>query len=195
MPISLPGPSWATFKYHSPYAAHTLTVPTRQWDAELGDNGHGGFHGWSVGTIDAQDMYDALSTTLLAFWPTNVQIDQIVTYNQVGDLASGVPVDIYAPEDFLGTDGTPGWYKAVQTTLGILDSSFHEMRITMLDSASHNAWDKEPPGSLSAAGVALLAQLTLATNAWSSRYGSQPSTARGITRTLNEALRHAYGMG
>lgn len=188
------GPSWATFFYHSQFAPHTLTIPTRQWDNSIGTS-HGGFTNWGDGDVAAEDMYDEIINALIAFWPTSVVVDQVITYNQVGETESGVPVDIYVPVDIVGTDGSPGWYQAVQTTLSMYDTDFHEMRITMLDSASHNSWLREPPGALAAAGVALVSVLVSDLWAWSSRFGSQPNTARGITRTLNEALRHSYGMG
>lgn len=195
MPPAGKGPSYTVWKYHSNFAQHSMTICTRQWDSALGDNGHGGFHGWALGTIDAQDMYDAMIAVLLPFFPVTVQIDQILTYN-VNDFGSeNVIADIYVPEDAIGTADPPGWYKAVSTTLNMFDSEFHDFKIVMLDSASHNNFDREPPGSLSAAGVALAANAALGTNAWSSRWGKQPTTVRGITRTLNDALRQQYDMG
>jgi len=184
-----PGPDYVTISYHSAFGPHIHLFPTKPFDS--GDNT---FTPWVGAPIDADDMIGGLVDLLLPFHATTTEYDGWRAFHV--DPGTGIPIlqtaRVLAGK--VGTDATPGWFKAVQTTISFLGSGGSKGRVVLLDSVSNNSFD--PILSLTGGGPSddLMDYLSDSANGFMTRAGEQPQTFIGQFYTLNEKLRRAYHM-
>lgn len=184
-------PSFVRASYHSPDGAHKMTIPTGLWSPGGGTNGSGTFLAWDLTDRDAEDMIFDLVNLLTALFPANVTFDDYTIFSFDSEDASPTP----RFSNGIGLDGTvesPGWSKAVQTTISFYDTAFNIVKLVLLDSDSGNNFSKHTAASLSAAELAVGVNFSLITNAWASRANLRPATLLSVTQTLNEKLRRQY---
>jgi hypothetical protein len=186
-------PSYVKVFYHSIYAQHTMTIPTRRWIPTPVSGANGSYLDWTGTPTDGEVMITALFTALQEICSADVNFDNFIIYD--------IPVEGDAPQpvsggviDLPGTVATPGWQKAVQTTFTLFDTDFNKMKLVVLDSASLNEFSKHLAGDFSGGELDVIAQLISEDNAWASRAGFRPSVPLSVTQTINDALRKQYGL-
>lgn len=186
-------PSFVVVNYHSEMARHKMTLPTRAWNPLGGETVLGGYEAWDSSNRDAVEMINDLVTKLVVRHGATVVYDEAVIYNIPVEFGAAYPVGNVIFEDAVGTDGTPGWYKAVQATFSFYDTGFNESKLVLLDAASDNGFDRRSAATYITAETDIANEWRADTNAWASRAGLQPKTFRTVTYTINDALRKRYG--
>lgn len=186
-------PAFVKIDYHSPYGAHSMTIPTLPWTNIPIAGGHGAFDIWSVGTRDADDMIKDYVNLLKVFFKPDHFFDQYTIYTMATPTSAPTPVtgNTLSIE---GTEASSHWSKAVQTTFSIRTADFGQMKIVLLDAPVPNSFDKIASFDASPEALALVAELADPDNGWSGRDGSKPATLTQIAYTLNEKLRREYNM-
>lgn len=192
MPFS-PFPSAVKINYHSAFAPHSELIPTLQWEAFPDVNGSGSFTTHAAGTVDADDMINALASALAGILPDSCTFDGYTIYNHNVGTDALEPIRSKAMV-IAGLDSTPGWFKAAQTTMSFRTTGFNAFKIVILDSATNNVFDK----TLALPGSGVLFDVfnlvSDSSNGWAGRDNNQPDTFVSQTVTLNEALRKRYRM-
>lgn len=189
------GPTVAQIAYHSAYGAHTMDIPLRQWTAPSVGDILGSVPRWSDDTLIPVDtMLEDLIDLYKPFFPTTVSFDTIQIFTQATPTSSLVPVAGASLTGFDGTQATPGWTKAVQTTISVRDTNANLAKYVFLDCASFNSYDAIRGLVGQADLAAIIAFVIDDANAFSSRAGFKPALFIGAFRTLNERLRKAYRM-
>jgi len=184
-------PAFVTLNYHSGYAPHKMTIPTRAWIPTAGTHGVGGYESWAVTEIDAHDMVIALVTLMLPLMPTGVTFDDYTIYTQDGATAPAIPKagEVLA---LAGTEASPGWTRAVQRTFNMFDTAYNPVKLVLLDADSNDLFVKVTGASSTTAEKALITEFSDLTNAWASRAGFKPYVYRDVLTTINVKLRDSY---
>lgn len=188
-------PAYTLLRYHSAYSAHTQIIPTREWSATplVPLNELGSFTNWSGFPCDGQEMVEDLVNALQAFNPASVVYDTATIYTLATVDSPAIPRATHAL-GIVGTEGTPGWTKAVQRCWVLRDTEWALSKIYQLDTSSNNAWDAESDITGNAEALAVVGAITSLSWAWASRNGERPSTFTKVTLKLNDKLRREYGM-
>jgi hypothetical protein len=192
MPVHLLNPSYVLLNYHSVFAQHRMTLPTRAWDAGAGTNGFGGYEAWDLSDRDALDMITDFANKLCALLHSTVIFDTWVIYHETFPAGPLVPV---ASEPFVavaGTEATPGWYEAVQGVFTFYDIAFNTAKISLLEYASLDNFARRSYATASADEVAVADEFMDVNNAWASRGGYRPNNLRSLSLGINDALKKQY---
>lgn len=187
-------PSYVVINYHSAYGKHTMTIPTREWNAGIGVNDKGGYQAWDTADIDAVVMIEDLANSLAENFPSTVVFDGWIIYNYAAPDESPNPVAGGVFTDIAGTEATPGWSQAVQNQITMYDTDFNTFKIVMLDAASFDDFAKRTGATLHTGQQAVVASITDVGFAWSSRANARPDVVRSATTKLNDELRKQYDM-
>lgn len=184
-------PSFVNIFYHSPWAPHIATLPTRAWSS---GPDQGTFNAWDLTDIDADTMINEYVDAAAALLTTEVVFD----YYQIMDFLTeeGPPVPVaYGDLAQAGTvaAGTID-NKAIQFTVTWQCDNGHILKTVLLDANSAPDHNKLGPTEIASAVPALVTAITAPTNAWASRAGTKPLFAKQGAYTLNERLRRAYHM-
>lgn len=186
-------PGFLIIDYHSTYAAHKMTIPTRAWNPLGGTAGFGGFVAWDDSDRDLQDMVNDLVTVLRPLVPTTVTFDGWVQYSMADEEATPLP-RASAAIALAGSASTAGvWWAAVQKQFVFYDTEFQTFKSVILDAMSGNDFSRRDLASLATEDENLIGEFVAETNAWSSRAGNRPQTIRSVTIDLNDKLRNQYG--
>lgn len=191
MPAHTLFPSFVRVRQASAFGSHIYTIPTNQWSPGGGTNDSGTFLAWDATDRDAEAMIVALLTLIADLYPTDSLYNTYTIFSY--DDPDSPPTPRFSNGLAIGGgDATPGYSKAVQTTLTFYDTAFNTVKLVCLDAASNNNFDKHSAGDLSAAELAVGVEFSQLSNAWASRATLRPATLLSVTRTLNEKLRRAY---
>jgi len=188
MPVGSLYPAYVQISYHSPYAPHTMTIPTLEWTA---GGVSGTFVTWAAGTIDASDMVNAMIDKIKEFFAAAVTFDSFTIFTMDAIDAPAIPRYSEAVA-IAGTNATPGNYKAVQSVWTAKCSDGSLAKINFMDVGNNNSFEKVTFATIGSAGTAFLNEWFAATNGWSSRQNGQPYFFLQASYTLNEALRRQY---
>ena len=181
-------PSYVVFDYHSPYAPHTMTVPTGQWSPGVD---FGTFAAWDLTSKDAEDMCDNFITVAKAFFDSTVIFDGWTIWNYDSPTSSPHPMT-GKRVTVAGTSVLAGAYnKATQATWTFYTTLFGIFKIVMLD-VDTAGFDKITSTTASADELAFIGAMEDAANAWSGRDNAKPQAFKQIAFTLNEKLRRSY---
>lgn len=186
-------PAFVKIDYHSAFGSHTMTIPTKDWNASPSVGGAGAFDDYVGGTVDADAMINALVDLFLPFFKADTTFDVYTIYTQASPTDPAFPVASKAIGS-VGTNATTTWSKAVQTTFSIRTDSFGQMKIVFLDAPSGGVFDKVSTFGASPEAVAVMAELADIANGWAGRDGGKPGVLTQIAYTLNEKLRREYNM-
>lgn len=186
-------PAFVRLFYHSEFASHTMTLPTTAWNDVISVGGHGQFDAWSGGGRDADDMIKDLVDKLKAFFDASVIFDNYIIYTKADAEAPELPVTGNSLA-VVGTNPAPGWFKAVQATWSFRTTAFGDSKLTLLDAASGDDFDKITNITGITAAEALRDEWQFDGNGWSGRDNNRPTTFVQIAYTLNEKLRREYNM-
>lgn len=192
MPSS-PAPASVQINYHSEFGVHSSRISTREWSPPSGGFTYGSFLSWSEVARDADDMVKDLTLVLAGIMPATVTFDNYTIFTQADEEADPLPVAGNSIGQ-AGLEATPGWYKAVQTTISIRTTGFGLFKLVVLDSASNDNFDPVFGLAPSPALSDIFDQVADVGNAWSGRDNGRPNTVISQTKTLNEALRRSYHM-
>lgn len=192
MAENLLNPSAVRLAYHSVFAQHTMTLPTRQWNPLGGTSGFGGYEAWDASDRDVVDMVTDLVDALCACLHSSVVFDTWVVYNEESPGGVMLPVasDVFTAK--VGTEATPGWYEAVQGVFTFYDTEFKTAKISLLEFASKNNFAKRTYATTSAAEASIADEYMAVSNAWASRNGARPSSLRSLSLGINDALKKQY---
>jgi hypothetical protein len=188
------GPSFVEILYHSAYAQHKQTIPTRDWNSAAGGGPDGGFTAWDASTIGAEDMITALVALATSLFPVTVNFDSWVVKSNVGVDSSFVPVAAGAFTDQVGTVIDHGWDVATQFVWTFYDTAFNTAKLTLLDVASLDNFNRRASSTQSVYEAAYSAELMAMTNAWSSRAGFRPASVRSMSCGINDELKKQYSV-
>ena len=84
-------PASVVIDYHSAYAPHKMTIPTKDWFPTSITGTLGSYQAWDLTTIDAEVMITALCNVIKPFLKTNAAIDAATIYTQASALAPNIP--------------------------------------------------------------------------------------------------------
>jgi len=190
MPLDGLYPSFVKIFYTTAYAAHVMTIPTRQWTGVPGNPGS--YEAWDASTVSADTMIEALVTAML---PNNLATTTFVSY-EIYDVPVIDEPPVWRYAEFLtaqvGTLVNTGWAKAVQYTMGFKCADGNLFKIVNLDTPVSNTFGNVV--GLSARDTAINAEIVNPANAWQGRQGAQPITFTNISVSLNKRLRRKYDM-
>lgn len=184
-------PSYVNIFYHSPWAPHIATLPTRQWSPGADQ---GTFTAWDLSDIDADTMINEYVDGVLGILTEEIVFDYYQIMNFLAP--DGLPVPVaYADLAQAGTV-TPGTIdnKAIQFTVSWQCLGGYLLKTVLMDANSAPDHDRIGATAIAAAIPDMVTAITAATNAWASRAGTQPLFAKQAAYTLNERLRRAYHM-
>lgn len=182
-------PSYVQIFYHSTWAPHVMTIPTRQWSA--GDD-QGNFLGWDEGTHPADNMIQTFVTAWADLFTSEVVFDYYAIFNYADEESLAVPVafnDLSTP----GTVSPSGiTNKAVQITISWQCAGGFLLKTVGLDANSGVDFEKIGPIDIMTFLPDVVTEITAVTNGWASRAGTQPLFPKQAAYTLNEKLRRSY---
>src|SRR4029450_6164673 len=178
--------------YHSSYAAHVATIPTRAPIVGGGTGGTTAYTAWDTTTVDGSDMMTALVTALLQKFPSTVFFDSAVYMQRddPDDTWNPIQIDTFVGQD--GEDGDPGWTQAVQSIFSFKDSNFNFMKLELLDTSSRNNFARRSPATADADELAIAAVIMSDSWAFASRAGFQPVLLWSISLGINDELKKQY---
>lgn len=168
-----------------------MTLPTTEY---FSGSPTGSFTQWSGGTLLSTDMVDDLCTLLLPFFPSAVSFDTFSVYTKADADADSILSEVGIITGAVGSNSSPGWSKATEGVLTMKSTTNGTWRLSMLDCASGNSFEKLTFVALPAEMVALVSYLTGGNHGWAARDGGQPVTFLQFTRSLNKALRRKYNL-
>lgn len=184
-------PASVVIDYHSAYAPHKMTIPTKEWFPTSITGTLGSYQAWNGSPIDAEAMITDLIDTLKVFMKTNASFDSITIYTQATATSSNIPRAGKAIS-VAGTAAT-GDEAAVSGTWNFKTIDNGDMKITLLDTPIPATWfNRILPTGFSGGQIAVATEIGLSANAWSGRDDAQPQTVRSITYDLNDKLQKMY---
>lgn len=186
-------PAFVRINYTTPYAPHSMTLPTVPITFAVGD-GTPQFvlRGLAlpVSIASAVAAYVALVKT---YYTSGTTFTDYVAFTMATTVAPPLPV----AAGTLGTAGTGSLttdqdMKATQATWTFRTDAYGIFKIVMLDTLV-GSWDKITNGTLSS--VSALVNYVTSTNSWlAGRDGGRPVTFLQEAFTMNERLRRSYRM-
>ena len=183
------GPYYVRVNYHSVFAPHTMTIPTRTWNP---DGGFGTFEAWDSSAPAADAMIEALIDLFQPLYNTDTVFDNWVIYKQLLPTDDPQPVMSGSILTWVGSNSGASWAKAVESILTARTAGFGIAKLDFLDVCSEDNYD--PVTTLVGAYAAVFAEWSDPTNAWSSRDNTKPATALKLTTNLHQKLRKQYHM-
>jgi len=193
MTVHDPGPWFVRIRYHSEFSPHQHQLSINTWNDVPSTGDAGKVDDWVGGSIDLVDMVTALVDKLLPFYKNTVTYDSWTLYNVPTVGAAPQPIQGDTLTAKVGTNATPGWYKAIGTTLSMRTTLFHDAKLVMLDSGSGDVYGKI---STPAAGKQqdLFDELSADTNGWAGRDNAQMTQFVSYVIDLNDKLQKTYRM-
>ena len=184
-------PGYVVVDYHSEFAAHTMTIPTREPSYSVLGNVPT-YENWAAGTVDGDDMVEDLIDALAAGASDNITYDGYTIWHVPSLGADPIFVNAKAYSQ-VGTDTAIGWAEAVQRTFTYRTSIGGIAKLVQLDVATGNNFGRYPTVIAPYTGINTSFQST--SWAWAGRDGAKPQAFKNVTVTLNEQLRRSYHLG
>lgn len=194
MPPTIPNnplyPAYTQIEYHSAYGFHNMLIPNTAPDDVTGAPLDLTLQAWDTSSRNWSDMVLDLITEIVPRFPAEAEFDRATLWTL--DTPTSLP--FYRGSFAIGAIGTaavPGWSMATQETISMRDANGKLLKLVLLDFATGDDFGRYT--NATTIGVNLIVgQLSLSSNAWSSRQNGQPSTFLARTATLNEKLRREY---
>lgn len=181
------GPYYCQLNYHGPLAPHSMTLPTKNWNASgsIGD-----FDIWSGGTINALTMVEDLVDLFLPLFNSTTSFDNYVIYHWPVPEIPPQPVASHSFSGKIGTNTGASWAAAVEKMFIARSTTFGIAKLVLLDACSEDSF--LPITSPGTDDQALIDEWFNDAKGWSARDNSQVQTFLKITRNLNQKLRKEY---
>lgn len=184
-------PASVLIDYHSFYAPHKMTIPTKEWFPTSITGDLGSYEDWSAGTVDAEAMIMALIDKLKVFMKTNSAFDNITVYTQATPTSPNIPRATKAIS-VAGTAAT-GDEAAVSRTWNFKTTGNGNMKIELLDTPIPATWfNRILPASFSSGESDVANAIGSGAYAWAGRDDNQIAACRSITLDLNDKLQRMY---
>jgi len=185
-------PASVVIDYHSAYAPHKMTIPTKEWFPTSVTGVLGSYQAWDLTTIDAEVMITALIDVIKPFLKANAAIDHATVYTQATPTSPNIP---RAGKAFsvAGTSAVGNNEAAVSATWNFKTTGNGNAKIVILDTPFRSTWlAKVSPVDFTAAEIALATEFGIDSNAWSGRDDLRPVEVRNITWDVNDKLQREY---
>lgn len=185
-------PAFVRIEYHSPYAPHTMTIPTTAWTGpptSVFDSGE--FEQWAAGSVEADVMINDLVDVLAPLFTDDVIFDGYTIYTQGSPESDPLPVYSAALTQ-VGSNVSTEWFQAVQRTMVWRTVDFGIFKLSLMDAASDGTFARTGNFSTIAPFDDVHNEVTDTTNGWSGRDNARPNQALQMSLTLNEKLRREY---
>lgn len=183
-------PAFVVIDYHSAYAPHKMTIPTKDWNPGAG---FGDFETWAGASIAADTMVEALVDVMKEFFPSTSSFDGWTVYTKTDPDAIAIP----RAAKVLGVAGTAATtppIKATQATWTAKTTAGGIAKFSMMDIAAPATFERVTSGGLTADAIAFIDEWFASTNGWSGRDNTQPYFFLQLAYTMNEKLRREYHM-
>jgi hypothetical protein len=182
-------PSFVKLFYHSAYAPHVQTIPTKQWYPGIA--GLGFFNNWFELPVDASDMIDAFVAKEKVVMPPGTTFDYWEIWNYPDPDSLPQPVQT-GTLGVVGTSAGTGWSKAVEQTFLMRTTGFGLAKLVLLDVPTDNFFGKVAAADFTTPYNDLVNIFMDENWAWSGRDNNRASIVKQATITLNEKLRRSY---
>ena len=188
-------PSSVVIDYHTPFAAHKMTLCTLQWLPTNLAGTLGSYLAWDgITSVDAEAMVNDLVDLLTPFVKSTTQFDFATVYNQATPTSDNIPARSVALTQ-VGTSTATGFTQAQSATFNFKTTANGDAKIVLLDAPLGSAgFLATHPASFGSAELALAVEFQFDQKAWSGRDDAKPSVLRKVTFDLNEKLQKAYKM-
>jgi hypothetical protein len=184
-------PASVVIDYHSAYAPHKMTIPTKEWFPTSISGTLGSYEDWNGNPRDAEEMVTDLIDFLKVFMKTNAAFDAITIYTQADADASNIPRRSKAIA-VAGTAAT-GNEAAVTRTWNFKTVENGTAKITLLDSPIPATWfNRILAADFNGDEFAVVNEIELSANAWSGRDDARAEVCHAITFDLNDKLQKMY---
>jgi hypothetical protein len=187
-------PSYIEVDYHSDDGHHKMFLPTKQHFPPTEDFAMGYYVNWSDENVDAIEMYTALLESFLPNFPESVAFDSVNFWDFSDEANKFIWSCGTNLVDFVGSSVTPGWFKAAEGILSFRTTLGNVSKLTLLDVATANNWDKKTALEDITALEPTVDAWTSVDWAWAGRDNARPAVFRQYTKNLNEKLRVEYDM-
>jgi|ERR1041384_612969 hypothetical protein len=188
-----PGPFFVQINYQSEFAPHSMEIPTLNASEAVLDPTSWNFLFPGGDTVDVSDAVADFVDLIKTQFPASVSFTNFVLFSKPDPDLPATPV--FSGElAAVGTNGTPGWYKAAQLTMTFRTNEFGIWKLVLLDVGTSNNWDKV---TVLTSGEAFdtIRDFVTSNDSWIiGRDGGRPQTFLQIAKTLNEKLRRSYRM-
>lgn len=185
-------PASVVIDYHSAYAPHKMTLPTRAWFPTSITGDLGSYEPWFGASIDAEAMILALCDVIKPFIKSNGAIDYATVYTQATPTSPNIPRAGKALS-ITGTSAASQDEAAVSATWNFKTSGNGNAKIVILDTPVRSTWfNRVLPADFVTAEQDLADEYTLNTNAWSGRDDQDITVCRSLTWDLNDKLQRMY---
>lgn len=187
-------PASVDIEYHTTWATHHMTIPTRAW-SPVGIGGDlGSFDDWVGGNVDGEAMVTDLVNKLKVVCPTVTVFDSATVYTMDTATSPRIPRKQVA----LGIAGTAtptGFWQAQSATLNFKTLANGNFKLVLLDQpyGSHG-FNADHPADFSSAILDIETQLRADLNGWAGRDDTQIGELRKMTFDLNDKLQREYRM-
>ena len=187
-------PASFLIEYQTAFAIHTMTIPTRAWNPDLGTNGHGGYVAWNLDEIDAEDEINGFVDLIKVFFKSTTSFLDATIFTKEDATAPNLPRTSFSL-DQVGTSAATGWEEATQQTWSFRDVNFKPFKLVMLDTPlAATGFEKLTDFTGLTDVLALETYLEGGAHAFQSRQNGKPDHLYQIAYTLNEKLRREYRM-
>jgi len=185
-------PASIEIRYHSLYAPHVATIPTKEWFPTSITGALGSFTSWLGSPVDAEQMVIDLVTKLKVFVPATTEFDMATVFTQATATAPRIPRSSVTLA-IAGTGASALPTAAWSSTFNFVTTNFGKAKLVLLDAIQPSSWLAPVlPGSFDAATIALDAEFSDGNNAWSGRDDFPPASCTKITYDVNDKLQKAY---
>jgi hypothetical protein len=185
-------PASIKIDYHTLYAPHSMTIPTRDWIPTPVSGDLGSYLNWDGTPCDGEVMVRGLIEVLKVFMLPSTQFDQATAYTMATPTSSNIPRKSTSLA-VVGTsiDTTPS--QAVSATFNFKTTDNGDVKLVLLDSPIGGLWFAPVlPADFSSAVYAVETVFTGQAWAWSGRDDTRPAVLRKITKDLNDKLQKEY---
>lgn len=185
-------PASVEIRYHSLYAPHTATIPTKEWFPTSITGNLGSYTSWLGAPVDAEAMVVALINLLRVFVPGTTLFDSATIFTQATATSPRIPRNTKALS-IAGTGSTALATAAWSSTFNFITSNFGKGKLVLLDAVQPSTWLVPVlPADFDAPVIALDAEFSNGNNAWSGRDDFPPAIISKITYDVNNKLQKAY---
>jgi hypothetical protein len=194
MAVNTLSPASVDIAYHTAFASHHMTIPTRAWNPVPVSGDLGSFDDWIGGNRDGQLMVEQLCGLLAVIVPVATVYDSVTVYTMATATSARIPRKQLA----LGIPGTitpAGFYQAQSATFNFKTTENGDFKLVLLDQPyGANGFNAEHPADFGAAITNLATAIQADTNGWAGRDDTQVASLRKLTFDLNEKLQKEYRM-
>jgi hypothetical protein len=185
-------PASIIIKYHSQWAPHTMTIPTKDWIPTPVSGDLGSYLAWDGSTVDGEVMVNALVNVLKPFCQPGTSFDEATVYTKASVAAPNIPRKSVALTQ-VGTSSSTQPAKGIAYTFHFRTLAYGISKLMLLDVPIGSNWFAPIlPAGFDAVALALEAAFINQAAAWAGRDDTRPELMNKITVDLNDKLQRQY---